>query len=61
MSEPQITADEFERAYAARSGVTVDWLREHGRVVVRCHCDEPECEGWASMSAEAAADYEAPR
>lgn len=33
-------------------------LRARGRVVVRCWCGEPECEGWASVSAEAATDYE---
>lgn len=38
--------------------MTVEQLRAHGRVVVRCWCDEPECEGWASVSADAASDYE---
>lgn len=51
-------AAEFERAYAERSGVTVEQLRGLGRVVVRCWCDEPGCDGWASVSAEAAVDYE---
>lgn len=54
---PAITRDEFERAYAERSGMTVEQLRELGRVVVRCWCHEPECDGWASVSAEAAIDY----
>lgn len=52
-----MTANEFESAYAARSGVTVEWLCEHGRVVVRCSCGADECEGWASVSKESAADY----
>ena len=42
-----MTAEEFEAAYAARSGVTVDWLHEHGRFAEPCDCGEPECEGWA--------------
>ena len=38
---------EFEAAYAARSGVTVDWLHAHGRYAERCDCGEEMCEGWA--------------
>jgi hypothetical protein len=45
--QPSITAEEFEAAYAARSGVTVEFLHEHGRRAVRCTCGEPDCEGWA--------------
>lgn len=52
-----MNASEFERAYADRSGVTVEWLRQHGRVVVPCRCGAPGCEGWASVSQENAADY----
>lgn len=40
------TADEFAREYAARSGVTVDWLREHGREARPCDCGDEMCEGW---------------
>jgi hypothetical protein len=47
---PSMTADEFERAYAERSGVTVEWLREQGRVVRSCDCGERGCEGWQSMN-----------
>lgn len=57
--EPKITAEEFEKQYAARAGVTVERLRELGRVVRRCYCDWPECEGWQSVNAEAAADIDA--
>lgn len=46
----QITSTEFERQYADRSGITVEKLRSLGRVVVVCHCEETECEGWASVS-----------
>ena len=42
-----ITADEFEAAYAARSGVTVEFLHEHGRRAEPCGCGEDDCEGWA--------------
>lgn len=56
-SSPKITADEFERGYAERSGMTVEQLRKL-RVVVRCYCDSELCEGWASVSPEAAEDYE---
>jgi hypothetical protein len=55
----RMTADEFEQAYAAKSGLSVEELRASGRVVVRCACGASECEGWASVSKEAAADYEA--
>ena len=41
-----MTAQEFALAYAERSGVTVDWLREHGREVRPCDCGEDGCEGW---------------
>jgi hypothetical protein len=37
---------EFAAAYAKRSGVTVEWLKLHGREVAPCDCGEPECEGW---------------
>lgn len=41
-----ITAEEFAAGYAERSGVTVEWLKEHGREVRPCDCDYVECEGW---------------
>lgn len=37
---------EFAEDYAARSGVTVEWLRENGREPQGCDCSEPECEGF---------------
>jgi hypothetical protein len=46
---PQITAGEFEAAYAARSNMTVDQLRAAGRVVVACACGDELCQGWASI------------
>lgn len=52
---PPLTAAAFEAAYARRSGLTVAQLRSYGRVVRPCHCGEPGCEGWQSVSAELAA------
>ncbi|MRH86024.1 hypothetical protein GFY24_00840 [Nocardia sp. SYP-A9097] len=46
------SADEFERAYAARSGITVAALRAHGRIVRPCECGDVLCEGWQSVRAE---------
>jgi hypothetical protein len=53
-----MTADEFERAYAERSGLSVAGLRGLGRIVVACRCGGDDCEGWASVSKENAVDYE---
>jgi hypothetical protein len=47
-----MTREEFEMRYAARSGVSVEWLRSQGQVVVRCGCGEDGCEGWAMVSKE---------
>lgn len=41
-----MTADEFEAAYAARSGVTVPFLHDWGRYADRCDCGDERCEGW---------------
>lgn len=49
-----MTADEFEAAYAARSGLTIPRLRKLGRVVKPCDCGEEICDGWQSVNA---ADY----
>lgn len=58
MSE-KITAEEFERQYAERSGATVEWLREY-RTVRPCDCGEDGCEGWQSVSPETAAEIDDP-
>lgn len=42
-----MTAAEFEAAYAARSGVTVEYLRWAGRFPELCLCGGDGCEGWA--------------
>lgn len=54
-----MTADEFERQYAARSGISVEQLRQLGREVRPCDCGEDDCEGWQSISTERAREYDA--
>ena len=55
----KITADEFERQYAERSGMTVEELR--GYLTVRpCECDYEDCEGWQMVPHEFAADIDDP-
>lgn len=53
-----MTADEFERAYAERSHVTVEELRRY-RTVRPCECEDIACEGWQSISYERDAEYDA--
>ena len=38
--------DEFEKGYAKRSGVTVEWLHDHNQFGVPCDCGEDGCDGW---------------
>jgi hypothetical protein len=47
-----MTREEFEAAYAARSGVTVAWLHAHGRRAESCACGDEFCEGWAMAHAD---------
>ncbi|MGA7236482.1 MAG: hypothetical protein WBY44_12430 [Bryobacteraceae bacterium] len=47
-----MTAEEFERQYAERSGTTVEQLRKMGRIVAPCDCGEEMCEGWQSTTAQ---------
>mgnify|MGYP001608779468 FL=1 len=54
-----MTAEEFERAYAERSRLTVEQLRALGRTVRSCWCGENGCEGWQSISMELAAEQDA--
>jgi hypothetical protein len=51
-----MTAEEFERQYAERSGTTVEELRKMGRIVAPCNCGDETCEGWQSTTAERLAD-----
>lgn len=41
-----MTLEEFKNGYAERSGVTVAWLCEHGRLAAPCDCKEDGCIGW---------------
>jgi hypothetical protein len=52
-----VTADEFMRAYAARSKVTVEWLSQY-RTVRPCDCEYDGCEGWQMVSHEHAAEID---
>lgn len=54
-------ADEFERQYATRSGLTVEQLHEFGRYGEPCtsDCDYPECEGWQMVNRKERAVMEA--
>lgn len=49
MSHPAV--DAFERRYAERSGVTVEFLHANGMFGGWCNtaCDDPECEGFEMM------------
>jgi hypothetical protein len=42
-----MTGDEFEAAYADRSGMSVSQLHSLGLYAERCDCGEPDCRGWA--------------
>jgi len=41
-----LTKGAFERAYAQRSHVTVEFLHQHRRVGKPCDCREDGCDGW---------------
>ncbi len=56
-----MTAEEFERQYAERSGITVERLRELGRVVRPCNCGDESCQGWQSISQENAEELDRER
>lgn len=53
-----VTAEAFERAYAERSGLTLEQLRAV-KTVRPCTCGEEGCEGWQSLSHQTAAEYDA--
>lgn len=48
-----MTGEDFEAAYAQRSGVTVAWLHEHGLHGYPCTCGDATCEGWQMLSHDA--------
>lgn len=49
MTQRLPTQDEFEHAYAKRSGVTVEWLRQH-MIALPCVCGDESCKGWAMIA-----------
>ena len=55
-----VTAEQFEREYAERSGSTVEEMRACGRVVRPCNCGDEICEGWQYVSKEHAAEIDDP-
>lgn len=50
MTRVLLPSEKFERAYAARSGMTVRQLRAEGRIVAPCDCGQEGCEGWQSVN-----------
>lgn len=60
MEKIAISAEQFEHAYAARSGMSAEKLRALGRVIRPCHCGSDDCEGWQSVSHEIAAEIDDP-
>jgi len=41
-----MTKYEFEKEYAERSKVTVEWLHDHDQFAMPCTCGENGCNGW---------------
>ena len=41
-----MTKEEFEKGYAKRSGVTVEWLHFKNQFAIPCDCGESGCYGW---------------
>jgi hypothetical protein len=48
-----MTLDEFEAAYAANSGITVEQLHRLGRHAAPCDCGDDMCVGWQMISGTA--------
>lgn len=44
------TKDQFESAYAKKSGITVEELHKHDQYAVPCDCGEEDCPGWKMMT-----------
>lgn len=52
-----MTAEDFEAAYAHRSGLTIEELRKY-RTVRPCACGDVSCKGWQSISHDRAKEYD---
>ena len=48
------TVEQFEREYAARRQVTVEFLRQHGRHGEPCDCTEDICDGFQMAHSDCA-------
>lgn len=53
-----MTRDEFERAYATRSGLPVEQLYAMGLHAEPCTCDDAMCEGWQMLGPDWSVDPE---
>jgi hypothetical protein len=45
-----MTKDEFEKMYAEKSKVTVEWLHQQKQIAVLCQCGELDCKGWKMIN-----------
>jgi len=45
-----MTKQEFEKSYADKSGVTIEWLHQNNQHAVRCNCECSNCNGWMMAS-----------
>jgi len=41
-----MTKEEFEKGYAERSGVPIEWFHAHDHHGIPCDCAEDGCPGW---------------
>lgn len=59
LAKAVITAEEFTKGYAMRSGVPVQWLKDQGMVAEPCDCGDDECPGWqmSRRKADVPADW----
>jgi hypothetical protein len=45
-----MTKDDFEKQYAEKSNVTVEWLHENHQGAIPCECGEDGCKGWQMVN-----------
>ena len=53
-----ITRQEFEVEYAAKSGVSLQWLWDEGKISLPCHCGEEGCQGWQMRRLDSVTAYD---
>lgn len=51
-----LTKEKFEKRYAERSGVTVEWLRNRSQFAVPCDCKKDGCQGWQMINSSTVKD-----